>query len=612
MTNKFWKKEWFIQISIFLGVFFVHQIINLTIVSPWAMGDELGTLASGAYFAGYDWRSVMQSPSNYGSGVNYYGGGFGVIFTPLFLLIRNRPYFLYQCILSVCAVLQSIPAVLSYRMLKSHFGIENLKCRIFIAISSSFFVMSRATNAMNESMLIFCVWVVCYLFLAFTHKKGYERGLYKYCVGIGIILAYTYTVHTRSIIFIATVVLLMVITCVIEKHYKVLGLFLVSFSCFILLAKIFNSYILEKVFLQSSSAPVYNTADAAASSVVGQLIQLFFDKQWHAWGDIFITNVFGFLTVSLLMFGIATIIWIKKVIKICRLKEKVDAFFFIGFLSLIPTWGMLGLYSVHGLGNTIEAINEGICTRAHFYLRYAGAFIGPITVLVGVIIWKQMLKINEVICSILVYIIGGGYIVWSILPRLEGRNDQQMDFFHFFSPFNGMKYGTFFHKENFEVLCLTMFFILAVFSGLWKYKKKIMLAFLFSLIVLYQYVYIALEYDRVSAKDLHDKTWSAIELLSNNEKIQKEITTLYLPLISGRWETPYVLQYYLPDVEIIKEIPEDKEKIVMLVYKELQSQYLGETEFYFTTLNGGIYLYVSEDILEVFEGENLKFNYANR
>lgn len=608
MSSKLWRREWFIQISIFVGVFLVHQFINLTIVSPWAMGDELGTLASGAYFAGYDWRSVMQSPSNYGSGVNYYGGGFGIIFTPLFLLIKGRPYLLYQGILTVCALLQSVPAVLSYRMLKYYFDIENLKYCIFVAVSSSFFVMSRATNAMNENMLIFCMWVVCYLFLAlFCKERGVCSG-YKYCIGISIVLAYTYTVHTRAIVFIATVVLLMLITCVEKKNCKLLLMFLGSFSVFILLAKSFNGYVLEKVFLQSSTNPVYNTADAAASSVMGQLIHMFTDNQWHAWGDIFITNVFGFLTVSLLIFGVVTIIWIKKGIKICRLKAEKDAFFFLGFLSLIPTWGMLGLYSIHGLGNTVEALAEGICTRAHFYLRYAGAFIGPLMVLFGVAIWKETVKRRELFYTILIYIVGGGYIAWSILPRLENRDDQQMDFFHFFSPFNGMKYGMFFHKENYMGLCITMLLAFVILGLLWKYKKKNVLALCISIMILYQYSYIALEYDRVSAKDLHDKIWSTIDLISNNEELRDKITTLYVPLISGRWETPYVLQYYLPNMEIVKEMPETKEKIILLVYSELEKEYLGDGDFYYTTLNGGMKIYVSEDVLEMFDGEKLLFN----
>lgn len=609
MIKKIGEKKWIVQLLLFLVVFLIQQGINSRILTPWAMGDEMGSLASGAYFAGYDWRSALQSPSTYGSGVNFYGGGFGILLTPLFVMIKNRPYLIYQCILMVCALFKAIIAVISYRILRYNFKIEkNAYCVVF-AVASSFFVMSRATNAMNENMLVLGVWIALYLFLAMIRELGNTFKSGGYALLIGAVSAYLYTVHTRSLIFIATVVFLMIIVCLVQKRYKELGVFLVSTSFLLFMASKFNDFIIAKVFLQNSSETIYNTANGAANSVLSQFVEIFKTNHWQALGDILLTNIFGFLSVSILIFGIVTIIWLSKTIRVCMQKEKMSTFFYVGFLSLIPTWGMLFLYSIHGLANTVEALYMNMCTRAHFYLRYAGAFIGPVMILFAVVLWEYVISKRVLATSYAAFLLGAVYITWSILPRLQNRNDQQMDFFHFFAPFNGMKYGDFFQPKDFFVFFCAITFLYIVLIIMLKYKKKLLIAAMVCGIVVYQYAYIALRFDAVTSRDLHDKTWPVVELFSN-EEVRTEISTLYLPLISGRWETPYVLQYYLPDKKIVKEIPSGDSNIVMLVFSELDKEDLIGRKIYFTKLSGGMYLYVSQDVLLLFEKQGLGFRYV--
>ena len=115
--------------------------------------DELGTLSTGAYFGGKDW-TALTTFAKY-----YYGGGFTILFAPLFYLTNNVTV-IYGTILSVCAILQSISAPISYYIMKKYLKVDKRAYLFIGSIACSFMVVTRAMEVFNEHIVIGCVWII--------------------------------------------------------------------------------------------------------------------------------------------------------------------------------------------------------------------------------------------------------------------------------------------------------------------------------------------------------------------------------------------------------------------------------------------------------------------
>lgn len=566
------RKKILFQLLCFFIAFILHEIVNVFMRSPWAMGDELGVLSTGAAFAGLDWSTVFKVMSDTFSEVNYYGGGFGILFTPLFSMLKNRPFLLYQIILAICAVVQSVPAFLACRILHKY-GVQNKFFVFFISIASTFFVTSRATNVMNENMLILNTWLIFYfLTILFEENLSYiKRSIYS--VILSFVICYSYTVHSRSLILAAGVFFVLIISAILFKK-RVVSLipFLLSLFVFALLANSFNEIIKSYVFKVSEGAIVYNTGSTAATSIVEQVIDLFKEGMWQAFGDVFLTNILGLTIVTALMILITFSIWIRLSYKTTistikkeqTSKENIELLLMGAFIFSCVVL-MIGLYSIQGIANTALALEEGNCTRSHFYLRYPGAFCGPFVTLLGIFIWKKMYKFKDTFFALICMIATGAYTIWSIGGRIWEKGDPQFDFYHFFSPFCLKGYEEQINGVDFVKVIVITTTLGVVISLFIKYKKAVLSACLIAILFLYQYIYLALNFDIPSSKELHYSVISSVSLFQENDELYDLIEKVYVPLISGRWESSYVLQYYLPEIEVIRDMPDNKEENIMVI-----------------------------------------------
>lgn len=613
------SKDLYITIALFVGVLIFHEILNLNIHNPWAMGDEIGVLSTSAFFSGYDWRTVLQAPSDYGAGVNYYGGGFGILFTPLFTILKKRPYLLYQLILLICSTIQSIPCILAYKLLYNHFKINNRIYCILFSIASSFFVASRATNAMNENMIILCMWIVAYIIVILATDKcstGKKGGL---SAVVSFILAYSYTVHSRALIIYGVFVCCIFFALIVYKKKLVLfKVFIPSSMLFYYIASLFNNYILNNVFLPINKVEgvVQNTGTSAIVSVIGQFSDVF--RNLRAYLDLFISNLFsmgmvtgGLLIISFLIFICFFFRGIILRIKGISEDSDVQRSTVLGLFVFGCTIGMLLLFSMHWLSTSIDSLSNNEATRGYFYLRYMGAFWGPGMVIMALDIWRSKDSQNKCfiftwIATVALLFLSFAYIQFSILKRLNGKYDPQLDYFHFFSPFNGQKYGDYTNDLLLYRAVIIITIIIILIGVMIYFKKIIMTAVLVTVFIVYQYTYLALNFDAPYAMYMHSSTSSITDIVLNNNIY---IDNLYFPLVTGKWEVPYLVQYYLPEVDIIKEFPDaSEENVVMVVFKELDSDEYDLKEFYFALLQDGSYVYVKgNEIRQKLEGIGLTF-----
>lgn len=603
------------QILIFFVALLLHESVNLLMRSPWAMGDELGVLATGAHFAGYDWSSVFQAPNGATTEVTYYAGGFGIFLTPLFMFIKGRTYLLYQSILLVCALVQSIPSVIAYRILRYTFKIENRVFCAFIAVASCFFVTSRATNAMNENALILSMWIATYILVLLVGYQKRKKCLLSICLAF--VLGYSYTLHSRSLIMVAgTFFVIIIFSIIYKKRLVVWTAFIPCYLLFQILAIKYNAFIQEAVFKINENTIVYNTSSVAAESIISQFWSLFTENHWRAIGDILLTNVFGLNVVSTTLFLTVFFVWICRLFLNFRMKRKSEIynetdenFIVIGSFTFFCIWLMICLYTIQGLGNTIAALEDGVCTRAHFYLRYPGAFCGPVILLSAVIMQKNWFSIKKMLCSLLGMAICAIYTCWSILPRISENYDKQFDFYNFFSPWAILGYGEYMSTHKFYCVLIIML-VLGIFIGLLILKRKFILyAVLLTSLFVYQYMYISIKFDAPSSRELHFSVISTATMFRENKDLVEEVGTIYFPLLAGRWEIPYVVQYYIPELKVMRSMPDsNEENAVVIAFRELEDSELLSAECYLANLDDGSYLYVfGENSKEVFEGIGIEF-----
>lgn len=596
--------------------FILHQVWNFYIKNPWAMGDELGVMSIAAHFSGYDWRGVLQSIGAENN-VNFYGGGFGILFTPLFILIKERPYVLYQAILCICSLFQSVSVIISYHIMNKRFKIENRLFCVLISIGASFFVVSRATNAMNENALILCSWIVTYFIIELSYSiSDSKRRLFSLLLAI--IFGYAYTTHTRALIFVASAILAMVIyELLFSKRLVIYKIFIPSLVTTFYLVSKFNTLILERMFLLDKSANVYNTGETAMISVFAGAVQFFSEWQWRALGDIFLTNVLGLSVVTINLFLIIFFIWGVVLFKCIRMRIKKQTeeisndtkmYVILGMVVYLCSFGMLLLYSIHGLGNAIEAIDTGTCTRSHFYLRYPGAFLGPIITMGGIVIWKLkgVEKWKEAVAAILCAMLCHIYTSFSVIPRIAEQGDKQFDFYHYFAPFYAGRYGQEVLAYHFYIMTATILILTIVLFLLIKSKKKVFSACFIMIIIIYQYVYLSYEFDKNQAAEIYNYTYATSEMFYRNKTLYEDIDTIYWPLIGGRWESPYVIQYFLPTVTIKKEIPKQHNDFIMITSKYVGQDVIGKG-CYWTILDENTYLYAKGKDVDLLEKIGIEF-----
>lgn len=180
--------------------FFTARIFMSTLVTG---ADEIGTIASAAYFAGYQWTDVI-------SDTLYYGFGYSMLVAPVFRLFEN-PAVIHQALLFVNNLLIGLCGVFAYKILTSYFGIRNRKSAVLIAaVMVLFFPLSFNGNLfMNETMLSLLVLLVLFLMLRLNRmEQGWRKN--GSTILLGVVLCYSLLVHTRSLVLIAVTVLVII------------------------------------------------------------------------------------------------------------------------------------------------------------------------------------------------------------------------------------------------------------------------------------------------------------------------------------------------------------------------------------------------------------------
>lgn len=207
------------------------------------IADEIGTIASAPFLAGFDWSDVV-------SKTNYYGFGYYWIAFVLFKMTDN-----YVVIFAVITIVNFIlctgVSIQIYLILTREFGLpENIITTLVVSICCTF--RHNAYDFANEYPVFILTWLICALLAKLCHKNNSDKTNTKCTVALALILIYALTVHERMIgLWISVCITILIFRLlfgtkiVVEKYF-----FLLMLMGF-LIQRIFRKEVLKNLWLLS-------------------------------------------------------------------------------------------------------------------------------------------------------------------------------------------------------------------------------------------------------------------------------------------------------------------------------------------------------------------------
>ena len=184
--------------------------------------DEVATVASPMYLAGYDWSETLHAMGGY-----YFKYGGGMVYYPLVVLIKD-PYVLYRSMLAFNAVVCSFIPVIAFVILKKHFGVRRSSSWVMSLITFCLPVTALYTlYARADAMLIFTPWLIALIILTLVkisvsgaageEKKRFRRKKIILSILLALVTCASYSLHTRGIAVVLAVIVTVLIVSLILK-----------------------------------------------------------------------------------------------------------------------------------------------------------------------------------------------------------------------------------------------------------------------------------------------------------------------------------------------------------------------------------------------------------
>ena len=219
--------------------------------------DEFGTISGAAFAAGYDWSALV-------SRIPYYGFGYSVLMTPLFLSGLS-PSAIYIGMLFYNTVCLALSGVICYRILTKVFESTNTSLNVLIALAAGLFApnLFESNFVMNESMLVLLNWIVLYLLLIMYKRTENGEKNIIHSIILSFVLCYGLLVHTRMFFVWGAVAVFIVLYLIIKKKLIVnLPAFAASLAAF---------YLISRALISSVQAALWGGSDEAARNTVESL-----------------------------------------------------------------------------------------------------------------------------------------------------------------------------------------------------------------------------------------------------------------------------------------------------------------------------------------------------
>lgn len=376
----------------------IFQMYWITKFAFFVQSDDFGYIANTAFFAGYNWNNYT------GDMTPYYNIGFSWI-PAFFLRFVDSFDDIYKILLVYILCLQLILLILVYNILIRFFKAKKNEAS-FVALfyTMSSFSPQNAQYYMSEIPFALCNLLLIYIMLSAIEATKTKKNICS--VLCALILAYSYSVHTRFLVTI-TVFFMIVFCYQIIYHKKLINymIFLICFFIGFLVVTCWVKYVQGTLYKPSSISGIMTGNDAMTRlEYIPSYIQLFL--KWDNW-KYFVLNFSALLASYTLITG--GLIWTVIIDNIHYIytffkKERHDcnpSILLIVLFGLISFLGMNILIAANGvadLGNV----------KWLTYFRYAKPYVGLLIITSGLQIFR-----NEYNCKIRTFSLWG--VLYSVL-----------------------------------------------------------------------------------------------------------------------------------------------------------------------------------------------------
>lgn len=369
MKEKLKEKRWYICTFI---VIFAYRMLRIRGVYEMRVAsDDIGMLSGAAYFAGYDWSSVVST-------TKYYGIGWYSLFAPILKFVKN-PAAIWAVIVIVNICIVALACIFIQYIGIKHLGMEDNFVTSLISIFTSMAVVP--SNTLSQESVLFCLTIlISYLLMKSLQE---EFSSLKRCAFMILAVAfsnYAYLIHTRAVVFLIAIPVAIIFSSLIEKK-KIINLASYVISAIILY---FMAGVLKKQIIQHIWGTKDSIMNAELPISTSTFQNVFSLKGIKVVFDCFMSN---FFTACMRLYGIPCIVILFIIVLLIRLFKKNEmnykvsengktllvfsvTCFFIGLAGVAVMWGK-------GAVSTYWTDETNVYYKGFSYFRYYGTFIGP-------------------------------------------------------------------------------------------------------------------------------------------------------------------------------------------------------------------------------------------
>lgn len=606
IRSKSGENEYFIS---YLFAFIPRVVLILLFAYPLRVtGDELFLFAVPAKLAGLDWGGVM-------SRYRYYGPGFSVFLTPLFIYLKD-PVLIYRITLIIVAALQSTIALMSCHILKRFFKIENSFFIITTSIMCAYCMSQYPTYMYNEHIYVICVWgvaICCFYLVEYIENK---KKKILFSVLLTFVFLYALSVHARAItLVIAFLIVYILFYLLFNKKIAYLSPIILGYGIGNMLNNKLTEKIVNSIAIKSTDLNILNIQNTQVSFSIPK--EIVTDNYFQIavrniiLGQLDTWNVFtgGMAIVSLVL---GCYLWIQVFQKRIDFSSEFPFLliwtFFMGCIVITILgqsfqWGM-------GVAEALKKENYSADSlRALTYLRYLCAYFPPVLLITNVYFLKETRvfeKIRKYILLILLLLTS----LWVklILPFAQntyiGLGEK--------AAFSFVPFG----KQNISISnylpgILSVFLIFSVLCMLIKKKKAVYISSVLFLLFFFQYNSKVILGDGQIGKIDYYNMDNIAKALNVVESVDKDIPIYVskMSILNTFQGSSHELQFLLPDKRLQEGLPAENVLEAIFVSNTLVEGELNEIlkEYVAYQLDEYEYLYIKgKRIQKIFEEKGIE------
>ena len=349
-----------VQIFIFMIIIMIIPLlIHDNIYVPQVMNDEIGYLANAAFFAGYEWKGILQE-------IPYYSFAYSFVISIVIRVFPNY-YFIAIALNGLFLAVSYFTLVHMSYILFPHNKYTNI-ISLFAILSTA--QMVYAQYAWAESMITMLSTISIYFMVRVIYFNRVNDYIY-----LGIFSVLTYYCHQRTIPILIMGIILIIVGSVKRGNINFKRIFFIcSVTIFFFMVFMFiKVYLKDNLWIVSSSSDLNDYG-----SVISQFLTIFSCKGLLAFISSFLCKIFSislsYYFIPLFYSGILlkeiVVDFTKKDIKriVCKKRECEILIYFL-FLLVIAVCSIFMLRPIR-LDNIV-------------YTRYID-YIMPVVVVLGV------------------------------------------------------------------------------------------------------------------------------------------------------------------------------------------------------------------------------------